>query len=143
AYACLSVVLCLGLPGSVRAQTNGALRGAVRDGAGSPLGGAAVAVASRSQGVSGRAAVTDSSGSFQTASLPPARDYTVTATSPGFAAADLPDVEIQAGRTTRLRITLQPGSSLRERVEVRARPQVVDLEDTASTTRLSSEFIDG
>src|SRR5207249_763992 len=82
-------------------------------------------------------------GSFQIASLPPARDYTVTATFPGFAAADLPDVEIQAGRTTRLRITLQPGSSLRERVEVRARPQVVDLEDTASTTRLSSEFIDG
>src|SRR5882672_4094105 len=103
----LMVSVCLGLPGFVRAQTSGDLRGVVLDDGGAPLGGVSVVAASASQGVSGRAAVTDSSGSFQIPSLPAARDYSVRATFPGFATSDLSEVEIQPGRSTRLRVTLQ------------------------------------
>src|SRR2546426_5271837 len=98
--ACLVAVVCSGLPGILRAQTNGALRGAVRDDTGIPLGGVSVVAASASLGVRGRAALTDSSGSFQINSLPAADDYVVRASFPGFATVDLSHVEVQAGRTT-------------------------------------------
>ncbi len=138
----LAVAVCWSLPGIIQAQTNGDLRGVVLDEGGAPLGGVSVVVASASQGVSGRAAVTDSSGSFQIPSLPVARDYSVRASFPGFATVGLSDVEIQAGRSTHLRVTLQRGSGFRERIEVRARPQIVSLEDTTTETRFGSELID-
>src|SRR2546425_11794359 len=142
ARALLVAVVCPSLSGLLLAQTNGALRGAVRDDAGVALGGVLVVVASASQGVSGRAAVTDASGSFQIASLPAARDYLLRAAFPGLATLDLSNVDVQADRTNTLHVTLQRATSFRERVEVRARPQVVDLEDTSTQTRLSSEFIE-
>src|SRR3989442_397021 len=104
ARALLVAVVCPSLSGLLLAQTNGALRGAVRDDAGVALGGVLVVVASASQGVSGRAAVSDASGSFQIASLPAARDYLVRAAFPGLATLDLSNVEVQADRTTTLHL---------------------------------------
>src|SRR3989442_2280680 len=136
------VLLSLIVPGGLFAQTTGLLRGLVMDVRGSPLAGVSIVVVNSGLGVSGRGAVTDASGGFQVAWLPAAPDYFVRAAFPGFATVDFSEVEIKAGQATALRITLQPETAFRERVEVRARPQVVNLENNTTETRLSSEFID-
>ncbi|MBI1951501.1 MAG: carboxypeptidase regulatory-like domain-containing protein [Acidobacteria bacterium] len=137
---CLALTLLL--PSVHLAQSTGTLRGVVADDRGRPLAGVTIVVASSSQGVTGRGAVSDSTGTFHVVSLPAARDYFVRASFPGFATLDYSEVEIKAGQTTALRLTLPPETPFRERVEVRARPQVVNLESTTTETRLTSEFID-
>ena len=138
-----AVALCLVLwPGTIHALATGLLRGVVVDDGGAPLPGVTLTVSSRSQGLPARGAVSDGAGVFQVTSLPAGRDYRVRASFPGFATVEFTDLEIPAGRVTTLRIALQPQSKLRERVEVRARPQVVNLEETTTQTRLTSEFID-
>jgi carboxypeptidase family protein/TonB-dependent receptor-like protein len=138
------LVVCLGSvsPRSVLAQTNGTLRGSVCDDAGAPLPGVRIVASSQREGVTGRDALTDTSGVFKIVALPAASDYAVNATCPGFATTDLPDVEVRAGRTTTIRFVLKSATALRERVEVRATPQIVNLESTTTETRLTSEVID-
>src|SRR5262245_17329698 len=127
---------------SARAQTTGQLRGMVTDSRGSALPGVVLVVESAGQGVSGRGGVTDTKGFFQVPGLPPGRDYTVRANLPGYASLRLTDVEVSAGQMSTVRLTLVPEAAVRERVEVRARPNIVDLDEAATDTRVSSEFID-
>ncbi len=129
------------LPGPA-AQMPGGVRGQVTDERGWPLAGVSIAVASSSQGVTGRGAITDEAGSFLIPSLPSGRDYVVQATFPGFAPFTMTGVAVRAGRSTTLRITLQAQTEFRERIEVRARPSPVSLEGPTGRTVLSSEFID-
>jgi len=138
---CVLVVL-LALPVAALAETSGALRGTVADDKGTALPGAVVAVSSVGHGVAGRAAVTDASGEFLIQALPPAGDYQVRVSMPGYATVVLSGVEVSAGRVRSVRLALSPETAVRQRVEVRASPSVVDLEDTSTQTRLSSEFID-
>jgi hypothetical protein len=137
-----AAALALLLPAGVVAQTTGALRGRVTDLAGRPMAGVTIVVASSAAAVTGRGAVSDDHGGFHVPSLPAGRDYVVQATFPAHAVLVLSRVEVRAGETTTLRLTLQPQTDYLERVEVRARPQVVRLEEVSSDTRLSSEFID-
>jgi hypothetical protein len=138
----IAVALCLLLPGVAGAQTTGMLRGLVTDEDGRPLSGATIAIASSGQVVTGRGAVTDEGGAFFIPSLPPSRDYVVQAAYPGCAIVTLSQVEVAAGQTTTVRLTLQPLTTFRERIEVRARPQIVNLETGTRETRFSAEFIE-
>src|SRR5437867_4237872 len=94
---CVLVVL-LALPVAAIAETSGALRGTVTDDKGAALPGAVVAVSSVGHGVTGRAAVTDASGEFLIQALPPAGDYQVRVSMPGYATVVLSGVEVSAGR---------------------------------------------
>src|SRR6266850_3061248 len=96
----LCAILALAGPSLLLAQTTGTLRGLATDEKGAPLAGVSVLVASSSQGISGRGAVTDSTGSFQVGSLPAGRDYFIRATFPGFATMDFSEVEIKGGQAT-------------------------------------------
>jgi hypothetical protein len=129
-------------PGTALAQSPGLLRGVVLDDGGTPLPGVTLNVSNPELGVPDRGAVSDKSGAFQVASLPAGPDYRVRGSFPGYATVEFTDLEVSAGRVTTLRIILQPESKLRERVEVRAHPQVVDLDETTTQTRITSEFID-
>jgi len=133
--------LCLLLAAPAQAQTAGVLRGLVTDARGTPLGGVVITVASRSQGAGGRGAVTDRAGLFQVLGLPPAGDYSVRASLPGFATVTLSDVMVAAGAASAVGIILPPESALRQRVEVRASPSIVNPDETATETRITSEFI--
>ena len=134
--------ILLAVSSRAAAQTAGGLRGWVTDQGGAPLAGATVSVRCDGLGVAGHGSTTDASGAFLVASLPPAADCAVTVSLPGFATTTLHEISVVPGRTITLRVVLQPQSRLRERVEVRARPQIVDLEDTTTETRLDSEFIE-
>src|SRR2546428_9083136 len=136
------VLLSLMVPGGLFAQTTGLLRGLVMDVRGSPLAGVSIIVVNSGLGVSGRGTVTDASGGFQVAWLPAAPDYFVRAAFPGFATVDFSEVEIKAGQATALRITLQPETAFRERVEGPARPQGVKLQNKTTQTPLRSEVND-
>src|SRR5262245_56538783 len=139
---CLPFILCALWATSAQAQTTGQLRGLVTDTHGSALPGVVLVVESPGQGVSGRGAVTDTKGAFQVPGLPPGNDYTVRASLPGFASLRLTDVNVSAGQMSTVHLTLVPEAAVRERVEVKARPSIVDLDEAATDTRVSSEFID-
>src|SRR5689334_21748693 len=134
------VFLAGGIP--LRAETAGEIRGRVLDEAGAPLAGVTVLVASRKAGITDRGALTDGGGAFRVPALPPASDYEVRAAGPGRTTVVIADVDVAAGRPTPLTITLPTESALREQVKVRATPPVVNPEDTSTTTRFSSEFVD-
>ena len=124
------------------AQGTGEIRGTVLDPAGTPLPGATVTVTSAAAGVTGRGAVSDPAGRFRIGALPPAKDYAVQASMPGRATTLLSGVDVEIGRITNLNVALAPASAVRERVEVRASPSVVDPGETTTSTRFSAEFLD-
>ncbi len=124
------------------AQTLGALRGQVTDQGGAPLVGVTIVAGSAGLAIDGRGAITDGAGLFQILSLPPAGDYALLASFPGLAAVRLTDIEVRPGLITSIRLTLVPETAVMQRVEVRARPQIVTLEETTTQTRFSAEFID-
>src|SRR5437773_2522196 len=135
-------VLILALPAAAAAQTAGTLRGLVTDDKGAALPGAVVVVSSVSQGISGRAALTDASGVFLVQALPPARYYLVRVRLSTYATIALSGVEVPAGAVGSVRLALSRETALRQHVEVRASPNIVNLEETTTQTRLSSEFVD-
>ncbi|MCZ6695392.1 MAG: TonB-dependent receptor [Acidobacteria bacterium] len=126
----------------IESQTLGGLRGQVTDERGWPMAGVSVAAASRARGISGRGAVTDDAGSFRIPSLPPASDYVVRATFPGFATVSMIEVRVEPSRFTTLRITLQRRTEYQEQIEVRAQSNPVSLDRPTGRTVISSEFID-
>ncbi|HYV86379.1 MAG TPA: carboxypeptidase regulatory-like domain-containing protein [Patescibacteria group bacterium] len=126
----------------LRAETAGEIRGRIIDEAGAPLPGMTVLVESRKAGISDRGALTDAAGAFRVPALPPASDYRVKASGPARTMVVISEVEVVVGRPTALTITLPTESALREQVKVRATPPVVNPEETSTTTRFSSEFVD-
>ena len=99
--ACLILVVCSF--GTLAQQSSGTLRGVVSDEFGGLIVGANVVVADQN-GVE-KTTVTDSQGNYAFPSLPPGR-YTLRATSPGFANYENTEVEVSAGRTVPLDVTL-------------------------------------
>jgi hypothetical protein len=125
------------------AQTTGAVRGIVTDSAGLPLESATVTASSAAQNITGRAAVTDSEGRFQIGSLPAGNDYKVTAIFPGFANVTLTNIEVSAGQTSLIKISLEKRSeALQETVQVKAAAPIVSLQDTTTQSSFSAAFID-
>lgn len=136
------MALWLTLPLGALAQTTGSIRGIVTDQKGAPLEGATVSMARPGETMKGREAFTGHAGAFQTASLDPAPDYRMTVTCPGFTTLVLSGVDVRAGHTSTMRIMLHPQTVLRERVEVRAHPQLIEVENPTTETRFNSEFIE-
>src|SRR5260221_5026527 len=120
----------------------GSVRGLVMDDTGKPLAGSLVRVSEGGGTVAARGAVTDVSGLFAVVSLPPAPDYKVMVSSPGYATTVMSDVEVRPGVTTTLRLMLQKETSLVQRVEVKAEPQIVSLDETTSETRFGAQVIE-
>ena len=141
--ALILAALLLIWPCPATAQTAGGVRGVVTDDAGLPLEGVTVNAGSVSQSIAGRAALTDEEGRFQIGSLPPAVDYVVVAVFPGFASVSLTDIVLTPGQVTLLKIALSKQSEgMQERIQVRAAAPIITLQDTTSTSRFTSEFID-
>jgi len=126
----------------VCAQTVGELRGSVLDPAGAPLAGVTVVVSGAHGSVTGRGGVSDAQGRFRVPALPASGDYELRASLPGRSTVVLSGIDIAAGRVTSLTVVLMPERDLRERVTVRATPQVVDTAQSSTASRFSTEFLD-
>ncbi len=125
-----------------RADETGGLRGVVTDLHGTPLAGVTVAVAQPGAGVPERGAVTGPDGNFRVAGLPAAEGYTLRFTLDGYGTVVVSQADVRAREITRIDAVLTPAKSLREIVQVKATPPIVALEETATRTRFSAEFID-
>src|SRR5262245_35361027 len=142
----LTVLLLVGLlallPVSrAQAQTTGGLQGQVVDKEGQPLPTARVIVTNTSLGVQ-QATVTDASGKWRIAPLPPGKGYNVRVEFPEMSTVTVPDIEVTANRVTTVPVTLRPGAEMREKIRVTATTDVVNQESTSTQTTLDSEFID-
>jgi carboxypeptidase family protein/TonB-dependent receptor-like protein len=137
---CLLALLAGVLP--VRAQTVGEIRGQVLDATGAPLAGVTLSATSVAGAVTGRGAVSDAGGRFRIPALPASGDYALKASLEAHATVVLSGIEVEAGQVTILTLSLRPESDLRERITVRATPQVVDTAQTTTSTKISTELLD-
>ena len=133
----VALVMVAGGP-VVWAQTTATIQGTISDGTGSPLPGVQVTITG-SQG-SGTA-ITDPRGSYTVPGLPPGT-YRMTASLNGFAPGEAEQIELAAGQTLTLNVTLE-SLTFGEEVLVTAgkRTQTL-LEVPTSITVLSGDTIE-
>ncbi len=108
----------------------GAISGSVVDTTGGSVAGADVQIIDTRTEVVVRKLPTGSDGSFVATLLPPAT-YSVVVNKSGFAEAKAAGIEVRVTETTKVTITLKPGS-VAEKVEISA--QVTNVETTNATT---------
>lgn len=108
----------------------GAISGVVVDSSGASISGAEVQIIDNRTQAAVRKIPAGTDGTFVATLLPPGR-YTVTVNKSGFAEAKATDIEVRVTETTKVTITLKPGS-VTETVEITA--QVTTVETTNATT---------
>src|SRR6267143_4370846 len=129
----VAALLLSGVLGGIRAYgqggATGAISGVVADTGGGSVAGADVQIIDTRTEAPARKLTTASDGSFVATLLPPGTYYVVV-NKPGFAAAKATGMEVHITATTRVTITLKPGT-VAERVEISA--QVTSVETTNAT----------
>jgi outer membrane receptor protein involved in Fe transport len=120
------------------AQTTATLQGTISDGTGSPLPGVQVTVTS-SQG--SRTAITDPMGSYTVSGLPPGT-YRMTASLNGFAPGEAEQIELTAGQTLTLNVTLESLTFGEEVLVTSGKRTQTLIEVPASITVLSGDTIE-
>jgi hypothetical protein len=123
------------------AQSTGGIRGTVLDKDGQPVVGAIVALENKALGVS-TGGPTNDKGEFRIAPLPPGKGYSITVSFAGMGKITQSDVEVTANKMIVVPITLRPAKELVQEIKVSAQGDVVNTEQTTTTTNISSEFID-
>jgi hypothetical protein len=108
----------------------GAIAGAVVDTTGASVSGAEVQIINASTESVGRKLSTNADGDFVATLLPPGR-YAVVVNKSGFAEAKAEGIEVRVTETTRVTITLKPGT-VSEKIEISA--QITSVETTNATT---------
>jgi hypothetical protein len=138
----LVVLLVLTMAGGALAQTvsstTGAIDGKVTDTSNAVLPGVTVTIASESM-MGSRDAVTSETGTYRFVSITPGL-YTVTFELPGFATVKRTDVQVGAGFTATLNISM-PLAGLEEAVTVTGASPVVDTQATKISTSFDSKTL--
>lgn len=139
----LLVLALLGLPGPARSQarlTGADLEGTVRDESGAVLPGASVAVTNLDTNLS-RQSTTDAKGHYRVAALPPGR-YRIAVELTGFAKGGRDAVQLALGQSVTVDVGLKLAGTQEELV-VRAEAPMVDAHQTAVSTVVNQEQIEG
>jgi hypothetical protein len=110
----------------------GAISGTVEDPSGAVIAGAKVIVAGP---VDRRETTTGEDGTFFARALTPGK-YTIKVEMSGFKAAEIKDVEVFVGKTSTIRVVLQPGQ-ITETVTVAATSEGIDVQSTAIGANLN------
>ena len=127
----IMVVLLLGSKGVYgQGGATGAISGSVVDTSGGSVAGADVQIIDTRTEVVVRKLPTSSDGSFVTQLLPPGT-YSVVVNKSGFSQAKADGIEVRVTETTKVTITLKPGT-VSEKVEISA--QVATVDTTSATT---------
>jgi hypothetical protein len=141
--ACFVAVSAL-LVGAVSAQaTTATLKGKAIDTDGVALPGVPVTVRTATHGSAKKTMVTDEEGRFKFQLLPPANDYFISVSYPGFAAMDVGPIDLDPGKTTIQDLTLRSAEEMTTILEIVAHGSIVDTESTKSSTTFNTEFIEG
>src|SRR6266850_1950535 len=137
----VAVLLLSGVLGGMRAYgqggATGAISGVVADTGGGSVAGADVQIIDTRTEAVARRLTTGSDGSFVATLLPPGTYYVVVNKS-GFSEAKATGIQVHITETTRITITLKPGT-VSEKVEISA--QVTSVETTNATTGQSIDSV--
>src|SRR6266850_1279770 len=137
----VAMLLLSGVLGGMRAYgqggSTGAISGVVADTGGGSVAGADVQIIDTRTEAVARRLTTGSDGSFVATLLPPGTYYVVVNKS-GFSEAKATGIEVHITETTRITITLKPGT-VSEKVEISA--QVTSVETTNATTGQSIDSV--
>ena len=136
----LTLMLLLLLPGGLllaQAQTGG-IEGEIKDDSGAALPGVTVeAVNTRGQRFT---TVSENNGRYRFPTIPPGT-YTVTATLAGMETATTRDLQVMAGQSPKVDLTMRLGR-VAEQITVTAEAPLVDVTSSATTASLTSETFD-
>ena len=127
-------------PGTVWAQENAAIAGAVTDATGGVLPGVTVQATSEALIEGTRVAVTDGSGLYQIIALRPGT-YAVTFTLPGFSTVVREDIVLNVGFTANVDAELNVGS-VEETITVTGATPVVDVQNVRTQSVLTRDVLD-
>lgn len=130
-------------PAPLAPTGTGVLRGRVIDSGGVPLPGVPLTIRSASSGSVVKSVVTDVDGNFFLQLLPPARDYLIQVSYPGFASVDVGPIQVEPGKVTAQEVTLRTSAELTEGIKVMAHGNIVDTSSASSSTTFNSEFVQG
>ncbi|HEV8337096.1 MAG TPA: carboxypeptidase regulatory-like domain-containing protein [Candidatus Polarisedimenticolia bacterium] len=119
----------------------GSLEGTVVDRDGHPLAGVTVVLENTSLGHEPRGTVTNAQGEFRFLSIPLGKGYALRVSLPSYQTLVFREVEVLSDANPLPNITLPP--ALTEKVEVRAKPDVVRTESATTSTTISSQFLAG
>jgi hypothetical protein len=122
------------------AQESGAIAGVVRDSSGAALPGVMVEATSPALIEKGRTATSDDAGQFRVEQLRPG-SYTVTFTLSGFSTVRREGVEISAGFTAPINVSLSIGG-VQETINVQGEAPVVDVQNVSEQKTLLKEEVD-
>jgi Carboxypeptidase regulatory-like domain len=122
------------------AHAQSAIAGVVKDATGGVLPGVTVEASSAALIEKARSAVTDGSGQYRIVDLRPGV-YAVTFTLPGFSTIRREGIELVAGFTAPINVTLNPGE-VQETLTVTGETPVVDIHNTREQTVLTRNQLD-
>src|SRR6267143_7097847 len=135
----LSLTLCALFSVSALAQeTTGGLQGTVKDATGAVMPNAKVVVTSSTLAGS-KEIVTDGSGYYRFANLPPG-SYTITVTANGFKTSKREGLTLEVGHLPSIDLTLEVGTTS-EIVEVTSAAPVIDVTTTQNLTNITDDII--
>jgi outer membrane receptor protein involved in Fe transport len=138
--AASAVVLIL-LSGGPAAAQVGSLTVVVFDGAdGGPLPGATVTISNDRGLIAPTAELTDEDGRVEFPVLHSGPGYTIEVSAPGFADRRVAALRVRSGVTELLKLLMSP--EIRERVEVSAQSNVVELDRTGNPSKFDYVFIE-
>jgi hypothetical protein len=133
----LALAVLLALPASARAQSTATLQGTVSDAQGAVMPGVTITIHNEQTGAA-RIVVSDASGSYLAAALPPGR-YKITAHLEGFR-DQVQLVDLQVAQTVAVNIKLAVGG-ISEQVEVTASTPVIETTTTSVGQVISARTV--
>ena len=136
----LSIALCAGLAVNsplVAQSSNGAITGTVADSGGGIVPGVSITATNTATG-SSRTAVSNDSGAYRLASLPPGR-YDVVAELSGFKSIQYPNVQVRVATDLTLDVTLQLG--VEETITVSADAPVIETTRSQISSVVPEEMV--
>jgi hypothetical protein len=130
------LALCVGAPAT--AQTgDGSLRGTVTDEQGAALPGVTITASSPAL-LSARTDVTDATGTYRIASLPPGT-YVITAELPGFATFRRENIQLRAGANFLVDVSMALGE-LKETITVTGDSPMLEVSNPSNVLNIEGEF---
>lgn len=124
-------------------STTSTVKGRVIDTDGTGLPTVVIMIRSKSQPTGNKQVVTDIEGNYRIPILPPAIDYLITIDYPGFAKLEVGPLDLDAGKTTVVDMTLRTSAETTETIVVESKGNIVDTERTATSSSYNAEFIEG
>ncbi len=126
-----------------QSSTRAGIEGRVVDVEGEPLPGVTITIDSPTVASPPAGTVTDAEGRFRVLHLTPRSNYRLVAELAGYARMEVQPIDLAPGRTRTLNLSMLPASQVKEKVQVTAESDIINLNTVKTSTVFNAEFIEG